>query len=58
MSAQKPELNQPKPFSVMRVLFAVAIGRALGASVAYCLKVLIDNSPPEMTYGDCASSIR
>ena len=44
MSGQKPELNQPKPFSGMRVLVAVAIGCALGAPVAYFLKVLIDNS--------------
>ena len=48
MSAQKPELNQPKPFSGMRVLVAVTVGCALGAAVAYFLKVLIDNSPAEI----------
>ena len=48
MSGQKPKLNQPKPFSGMRVLVAVAIGCALGAAVAYFLKVLIDNSPADI----------
>jgi len=48
MSAQKPELNQSQSFSGMRVLVAVAIGCALGAAVAYFLKVLIDNSPAEI----------
>ena len=48
MSAQKPELNQSKSFSGLRVLVAVAIGCALGAAVAYFLKVLIDNSPAEI----------
>ena len=48
MSEQKPELNQRKPFSGMRVLIAVAIGAGLGLAVAYFLKVLIDNSPAEI----------
>ena len=48
MSGQKPKLNQPKPFSGTRVLVAVAIGCALGAAVAYFLKVLIDNSPADI----------
>ena len=48
MSGKKPELNQTKPFSGMRVLVAVAIGCALGAAVAYFIKVLIDNSPAEI----------
>ena len=48
MSAQKPELNQSKPFSGMRVLVAIAIGCSLGAAVAYFLKVLIDNTPAEI----------
>ena len=48
MSGKKLELNQTKPFSGMRVLVAVAIGCALGAAVAYFIKVLIDNSPAEI----------
>ena len=48
MTEQKPELNQRKPFSGMRVLIAVAIGAGLGLAVAYFLKVLIDNSPAEI----------
>ena len=48
MSEQKPEVNQRKPFSGMRVLIAVAIGAGLGLAVAYFLKVLIDNSPAEI----------
>ena len=48
MSEQKPELNQRKPFSGMRVLIAVAIGAGLGLAVAFFLKVLIDNSPAEI----------
>ncbi len=48
MSEHKPELNQRKPFSGMRVLIAVAIGAGLGLAVAYFLKVLIDNSPAEI----------
>ena len=48
MSEKKPEVNQRKPFSGMRVLIAVAIGACLGLAVAYFLKVLIDNSPAEI----------
>ena len=48
MSGQKPELNQSQSFSGMRVLVAVTVGCALGAAVAYFLKVLIDNSPAEI----------
>ena len=48
MADRNPELNPGKPFSGMRVLVAVAIGCALGAAVAYFLKVLIDNSPAEI----------
>ena len=48
MAELNTEVNQPKPFSGMRVLVAIAIGCALGAAVAYFLKVLIDNSPAEI----------
>ena len=48
MTEPKPEVNQRKPFSGMRVLIAVAIGVGLGLAVAYFLKVLIDNSPAEI----------
>ena len=51
MADQKPEVNRGKPFSGMRVLVAIAIGCALGAAVAYFLKVLIDNSPAEINLG-------
>ena len=34
------EQNQSKPFSGMRVLVTIAMGCALGAAVAYSLKVL------------------
>ncbi|AII48442.1 hypothetical protein KR52_04680 [Synechococcus sp. KORDI-52] len=48
MPEQKPEVNQRKPFSGMRVLIAVAIGASFGLAVAYFLKVLIDNTPAEI----------
>ena len=48
MSEQKSDLNQSKSFSGMRVLVAIAIGCALGAALAYFLKVLIENSPAEI----------
>ena len=48
MADPKPEVNPGRPFSGMRVLVAIAIGCALGAAVAYFLKVLIDNSPAEI----------
>ncbi len=51
MSEPKPEANQRKSFSGMRVLIAVAIGTGLGLAVAYFLKVLIDNSPAEIDVG-------
>ena len=51
-ASQSPAVkrNAPvdKPFSGMRVLVALAIGLLLGCSVAYFLKVLIDNSPAEV----------
>ena len=37
-----------KPFSGSRALVALAIGCALGAVVAYFLKVLIENTPAEI----------
>ena len=51
MPQQKPEVNQSKPFSGMRVLIAVAIGAGFGLAVSYFLKVLIDNSPAEIDLG-------
>ena len=51
MPDPKPEVTAGKPFSGMRVLVAIAIGCALGAAVAYFLKVLIDNSPAEINLG-------
>ena len=48
MADPKPEVNSGRPFSGMSVLVAIAIGCALGAAVAYFLKVLIDNSPAEI----------
>ena len=51
MAELNTELNQGKSFSGMRVLIAVAVGAGLGLSVAYFLKVLIDNSPAEIAVG-------
>ena len=51
MADLNTEVNQRKPFSGMRVLIAVAIGAGLGLAVAYFLKVLIDNSPAEISLG-------
>ena len=48
MASNKTKLRSDKPFSGMRVLVAIAVGCALGAAVAYFLKVLIDNSPAEI----------
>ena len=48
MAIHKPEVDQSKSFSGMRVLIAVAVGCAMAASVAFFLKVLIDNSPAEI----------
>ena len=43
-----PEAEPRKPFSGSRALVALAIGCALGAAVAYFLKVLIENTPAEI----------
>ena len=43
-----PETEPRKPFSGSRALVALAIGCALGAAVAYFLKVLIENTPAEI----------
>ena len=51
MVIHKPEVDQSKSFSGMRVLIAVAVGCAMAASVAFFLKVLIDNSPAEIDLG-------
>ena len=51
MAINKPEVDQSKSFSGMRVLIAVAVGCAMAASVAFFLKVLIDNSPAEIALG-------
>ena len=50
MHDPKPGLKTTTPFSGARVLIAVAIGCAMGASVAYFLKVLIDNTPAEIDF--------
>lgn len=42
------ELDTRKPFSGSRALVAMAIGCAIGAAVAYFLKVLIENTPAEI----------
>ena len=42
------EVEPRRPFSGSRALLALAIGCALGAAVAYFLKVLIDNTPAEI----------
>ena len=42
------ELDTRKPFSGSRALVALAIGCAIGAAVAYFLKVLIENTPAEI----------
>ena len=48
MHDPKPGLKTTNAFSGARVLIAVAIGCAMGAAVAYFLKVLIDNTPAEI----------
>ena len=48
MSDRPLPSDQNPSFSGMRVLVAIVIGCALGAAVAYFLKVLIDNSPAEV----------
>ena len=42
------EIDTRKPFSGSRALVALAIGCAIGAAVAYFLKVLIENTPAEI----------
>jgi hypothetical protein len=48
MPTSKSEFDTRKPFSGSRALVALAIGCALGAAVAYFLKVLIENTPAEI----------
>ena len=48
MVIYKPEVDQSKSLSGMRVLIAVVVGFAIAAAVAFFLKVLIDNSPAEI----------
>lgn len=48
MVIHKPEVDQSKSLSGMRVLIAVFVGCAIAAAVAFFLKVLIDNSPAEI----------
>ena len=48
MVIHKPEVDQSKSLSGMRVLIAVVVGFAIAAAVAFFLKVLIDNSPAEI----------
>jgi hypothetical protein len=48
MPNPKMEVEPRRPFSGSRALLALAIGCALGAAVAYFLKVLIDNTPAEI----------
>lgn len=44
-----PASRSPRPrFSGSRVLVAIAVGAAVGALLAYFLKVLIDNTPAEL----------
>ena len=48
MPNPKIDVESCRPFSGSRALLALAIGCALGAAVAYFLKVLIDNTPAEI----------
>ena len=48
MVIHKPEVDQSKFLSGIRVLIAVVVGFAIAAAVAFFLKVLIDNSPAEI----------
>ena len=48
MPTSKSEFKSRKTFSGSRALVALAIGCALGAAVAYFLKVLIENTPAEI----------
>ena len=48
MQNPKTEAEPSIPFSGSRTLVALAIGCAIGAAVAYFLKVLIENTPTEI----------
>ena len=48
MQNPKTEAEPSIPFSGSRTLVALAIGCAIGAAVAYFLKVLIENTPAEI----------
>jgi hypothetical protein len=48
MQNPKTEAESFIPFSGSRTLVALAIGCAIGAAVAYFLKVLIENTPAEI----------
>ena len=48
MQNPKTEAESCIPFSGSRTLVALAIGCAIGAAVAYFLKVLIENTPAEI----------
>ena len=47
-SAQETEQSSKQRFNGSRVLVAIAVGAAVGALLAYFLKVLIDNTPAEI----------
>ena len=47
-SAQQTEQSSKQRFNGSRVLVAIAVGAAVGALLAYFLKVLIDNTPAEI----------
>ncbi len=47
-SVQQTEKSSKQRFNGSRVLVAIAIGAAVGALLAYFLKVLIDNTPAEI----------
>lgn len=45
---KRQEVDPNQPFSGARVLVAIAIGCAIGALIAYFMKVLIDNTPVQV----------
>ena len=47
-SAQQTEQSSKQRFNGSRVLVAIGVGAAVGALLAYFLKVLIDNTPAEI----------
>jgi len=47
-STQQTEQSSKQRFNGSRVLVAIAVGAAVGALLAYFLKVLIDNTPAEI----------